>query len=315
MAGRELAISRARMVKRVLLDYGAPEVSIEVVEGRPFSGDRWNALRPVSVFSHHIVSRPTPSNPTPGLNLVTVGTSDLGGPLCNGTAGVDLVYRIKCLGLANHPGFGGPLTVSGPLGSFTIPRDNARPYAWGTEYEGGINESDWDEVYTNRRTGISMSFREFMGRCNAGLTHAIWLINDMGKTPEVGMDFSGYHAEHLTWAPDRKIDRLNYTTRSGRAEVRRYTDAAIKEDDVQLDDDIYRSKDKEVSVRSVLRRMDIYLSNIGANRKKTRNLIRQARSNANDAATVEEVRELLLRVVDAVEEALDAEEEAVPTEE
>lgn len=230
------ALRRAKIVKRCLLEAGVPEVSIELLNGRPTSGDSWNACRPVTVFSHHIASKPTPANPTPGLSLVKRGRSDLPGPLANGTAGVDLVYRIICMGMANHPGTGGPLTVRGPMGTFTIPRDVARPYAWGTEFEGGFTDAVWDRVYTNRRTGKSMTFREFMGRVNSGLTRAIWLINGHGRNPgEAGQhDLSGYHGEHKTWAPGRKPDRLHYTTSTGRAEIRKYTEKP--EDDVSAKD-------------------------------------------------------------------------------
>jgi len=233
--GRTEAVRRAQIVKRCLLEAGVPEVSIELLDGRPGTGDTWNLCRPYSVISHHIASNPTPTNPTPGLSLVKRGRSDLPGPLANGTAGVDLVYRIICMGMANHPGEGGPWTVSGPMGSYTIPRDVARPYAWGTEFEGGFSDAVWDRTYTNARTGKSMTFREFMGRVNAGLTRAIWLINGKGKDPGAAgeRDLSGYHGEHKTWAPGRKPDRLNYSTDSGRAEVRKYNDGG---DDVSAKD-------------------------------------------------------------------------------
>lgn len=221
MIGREEAVHRAQILRGMLLKHGVPEVSIELQIGRPSAGDDWNACRPLAVFSHHIASKPTQENPTPGLALVKLGRSDLSGPLCNGTAGVDLVYRIICMGLANHPGFGGPLTVRGPLGTFTIPKDVARPFAWGTEYEGGFDDATWDKEYENRRTGRRMTFREFMARANAGLVEGIWAINGRGKRPSAAMDLSGYHAEHKTWAPDRKPDRLGYTTERGIDEIRK----------------------------------------------------------------------------------------------
>ena len=223
------ALGRARIMERILLDHGVPEVRVALVEGRP-SADRWNDCRPVGLLSHHIASHPTPDDPTPGLWLVTHGRADLGGPLANGTAGVDLVYRILTMGLANHPGYGGPWTVDGPCGAYTIPADVGRPYLWGTEYEGGYDDATWDRVYTHS-SGVRMSFREFMGRVNAGLAEAIWEINGHGKTPPPGADLSGYHGEHSTWAPDRKIDRRGYTTASGRAEIRTY-----QEDDVAAED-------------------------------------------------------------------------------
>jgi len=220
----ETAMHRAQLLRGVLLKHGVPEVSIELQVGRPSGGDDWNACKPVAVFSHHIASRPSKDNPVPGLSLVKRGRSDLPGPLCNGTAGVDLVYRITCMGLANHPGFGGPLTVRGPMGSFTIPKDLARPFAWGTEYEGGFDDEVWDRTYENRRTGVTMSFREFMARSNAALVEGIWLINGRGRRPAARMDLSGYHGEHKTWAPGRKPDRHNYTTERGQEEIRKIND-------------------------------------------------------------------------------------------
>jgi hypothetical protein len=237
VSGRETALIRAKRVRAVLLDHGVPEVTVGgLLPGRPGPGDVWNGLDPVGLLSHHIASHPTPENPVPGLALVRNGRSDLPGPLANGTAGVDLVYRIITLGWANHPGFGGPLTVRGPLGAFTVPRDNGRPYLWGTEYEGGFSEAVWDRTYTNKRTGKKMTFREFMGRVNAGLAEAIWLpgISSRGRKPLPGMDLSGYHGEHKTWAPTRKIDRLGYTTESGRAEIRRFN--TVEDDMFQQDD-------------------------------------------------------------------------------
>ncbi len=231
--GRTLAIERAQILRGFILEAGAPEVSIEIQDGRPASGDTYNACRPVAGTSHHIASRPTVANPTPGLALVKGGRSDLGPPLANGTAGMDLVYRILCMGYANHPGFGGPLTVTGPCGTYVIPKDNGRAYLWGTEYEGGYDEAVWDATYTNKRTGKSMTYREFMGRCNAGIVRGIWAINGHGRTPAAGVDLSGYQTEHKTWAPGRKPDRLGYTTESGRDEVRQY---ANQEDEVSAAD-------------------------------------------------------------------------------
>lgn len=227
MTGYNTALAKARVIRDCLIRHGVPEVSIQLVEGRPSVGDRWNSGRFVSVTSHHIASYPTVKNPTPGQRIVARGRPGLDGPLANGTAGVDLVFRILTLGYANHPGLGGPLTVSGPLGSYRIPKDNARAYAFGIEYEGGFDDATWNKTYTNKRTGKSMTFREFMGRCNAGMVEAIWLINGMGKHPTPGMDLSGYHMEHKTWAPTRKVDRRNYTTSSGRAEIKKYNTAPL----------------------------------------------------------------------------------------
>lgn len=238
--GYGLAVERAQRIRAIMLAFGVPEVSIEIQAGRPSGGDIYNSLNPVSVISHHIASMPSASNPTPGLSLVKRGRSDLPGPLANGTAGMDLVYRILTLGWANHPGYGGPWTVRSPLGSFTIPKDNARPYAWGTEYEGGYTNAVWDATYTNKRTGARMTYREFMGRCNAALTYAIWQegISSRGKARLItpGLDLSGCHGEHKSWAPSRKPDRKDYSTESGRNELRPfYTRTIYKQ---QEDDDV-----------------------------------------------------------------------------
>lgn len=224
---RTLAMRRARTMREALLDHGVPQVSIEIVQGRPGPTSRWVGLQPVAVMSHHIASYPTPANPTPGLSLVKVGRSDLDGPLCNGTAGVDLVYRIICMGWANHSGEGGPWVVRGPVGSYQIPYNQGRPYIWGTEYEGGFTDEVWDRVYQNPKTKQKMDFREFMGRSNAGLVEGIWSINGKGKTPTSGMDLSTYHGEHgKPWAEGRKPDRRGYVAdvSIGRREIRRFAD-------------------------------------------------------------------------------------------
>lgn len=202
---RTEALARASVLRESLLDHGVRKVSIELQQGRPGTpNDQWWDDRFVMEMSHHTVSRPS-QGLTPCLALVKRGRSDVPGPLCNGYGGYDLVYRIICMGWANHPGAGGPLTIAG----FRIPMDTARPYAWGTEYEGGL------EPWTD-------SFREFMGRSNAGILD--WL----GRPVDA-------HGEHKTWAPDRKIDRLGYTTTSGRAEVAHWVDATTPAPDDEED--------------------------------------------------------------------------------
>lgn len=300
MSGPQTALKRARMIREVLLDHGVPEVKIDLRRGRPTSGDRWNALDPVGVMSHHIASHPTASNPTPGLSVVKNGRPGLGGPLANGTAGVDLVYRIICLGLANHPGTGGPIVLRGPLGNYRIPANVGRPYWWGTEYEGGYSDAVWDRRYTNRRTGKSMTFREFMGRANAGLVEAIWLpgISSRGKYRQIspGMDLSGYHGEHLTWAPGRKIDRRNYTTASGRAEIRRHH---TEEDDMPAPRD-WTKKDWNAFKDNV--GDGVWKYTIPATGDPAQKVLRQAR---NALRVTKNVRAIIRREFNATEEQLD----------
>lgn len=318
-SGKALAIQRAKIMKGALILHGVPEVSIEVQEGRPTYGDAWNAVKPVGATSHHIASRPTEKSPTPGLSLIKHGRSDLPGPLANGTAGVDLVYRIVCMGYANHSGYGGPMTLSGPLGTYTVPKDLGRPYLWGTEYEGGYDDAVWDRVYTNKRTGVSMTFREFMGRCNAGLTYGIWLINGLGKRPELGEDYSGYQHEHKTWAPGRKPDRLNYTTSSGRAEARAFYQ---QEDDMPTPEDLWghkietKGKDDEKKMMPAEVMLSQTHNRAKASREAASASLRQAQKNSNAIKKIaESLEDLAPGVAQEVVEALgEMEQDAEPCE-
>jgi hypothetical protein len=201
---RENALPEARALRGALLRAEVPEVSIEVMEGRPAGGDRWNNQFVVTDTAHHTASRYSRDNLTPCLSLVKKGrggSKPLPGPLCNGYGGWDLCARIITLGYANHPGQGGPLTV--PSGvkkppSYTIPKDSGRKYMFGWEFEGGIREADWDLMLTNPRNGVKMTMREFMARCLNG-------TQDQYNLP------LGAHTEHKTWAPTRKVDRAGYT--------------------------------------------------------------------------------------------------------
>jgi hypothetical protein len=201
------ALARAYSLKTALLDHGVEQVSIEIQTGRPGTPHGlWYDTRFIGALMHHTVSLPSQGD-TPCLWLIKNGRSDLPGPLANGYLGYDRVARIICLGWANHPGEGGPLTF--PKG--TIPRDNGRPYLFGWECEGGI-EPWTDEMHTA------------MARCAAGTLD--WL----------GVDTRS-QGEHKTWAPIRKVDRLNYTTDSGRAMTLKHWNDGEEEDDMFTDAD------------------------------------------------------------------------------
>ncbi len=117
---------------------------------------------------------------------------------CNGYGGFDLVARIITMGRANHPGTGGPWSVPG---WGTVPVNNGRPYIFGWEFEGGIVA--WTDA-----------MHDFMARCGAGTLD--WLGTLPGNPGPAPLECWG---EHLTWAPGRKIDRLGYTTASGRQRI------------------------------------------------------------------------------------------------
>jgi hypothetical protein len=209
---RESAMKEAKQLKSALLKAGVPQVSIEIVQGRPSDYGTWNAQFVVSDFAHHTVSRYSSANKTPCLALIKKGRSDLPGPLANGYGGFDLVARIITLGYANHPGAGGPLVVPSGVAkpkTYTIPKDSARRYAFGWEFEGGLDAADWNRVYTNAKTGKKMNFHEFMARCLNG-------TQDMYDLP------LGAHAEHKTWAPTRKPDRMGYSKDSAIKKMKKY---------------------------------------------------------------------------------------------
>jgi hypothetical protein len=220
-----MSLSSARVkaaeLKVCYLDHGVPEVSIELQAGRPNIYDEYDAMMVVAKTSHHTVSAYRPTSLTPVLALCKKGRSDVPGPLCNTYGGWDLTLRILTFGYANHPGAGGPYRV--PRiggGTYTIPLDSARRYAWGTEFEGGIREADWDLMLRNPRgRGKPMTFREFMGRVNAAD------LDYFGVHPDA-------HMEHRHWTEGRpkvrsprKVDRIGYVTLAeGKAELLRYAD-------------------------------------------------------------------------------------------
>jgi hypothetical protein len=188
----DAAQAAARRLRDALHDHGVQEVSIELMPGRPVdAGSRWLNTQFIGEMSHH-TGGPA-SGLTPSLALCKRGRSTIPGPLCNGFGGRDFVYRIITMGLANHAGKGGPLTV----GRFRIPVDSARPFLWGTEWEHpGVRPHKWSD-----------EMREFTARSNAGILD--WLGQPLT-----------HHVEHSTWAVGRKIDRLGYSKTSGQDEIR-----------------------------------------------------------------------------------------------
>jgi hypothetical protein len=198
------ARAEAADLKALMTKHGV-RCSIELQVGRPnISGSDWFTRKVVSM-NHHTAGPETGLTPT--LALVKRGRSDLPGPLANGYGGRDHVYRIITMGLANHPGEGGPLTVAG----FTIPKDSARISCWGTEWE--HNGTDpWPP-----------DMRDFMTRSNAALLE--WM--DRPALASV---------EHKTWAPTRKIDRNRYSQdgTTGQVDVRTYLESL--EDDMTPDE-------------------------------------------------------------------------------
>jgi hypothetical protein len=199
-------MAAAQELATALRDFGM-KVSIEL---RTDAQGSWRVCDFVRNLQHHTVSRPS-NGMTPCLSLVKYGRSDLSGPLANGYLGYDGIARIITMGYANHPGLGGPWSVAG---HGTVPRDNGRPYIFGWEHEGGYPES-W--------TGPYEKMHDWMARCGAAVLQ--WR--------GLPLTCSG---EHKTWAGARKIDRLNYTTESGRdaiAVVQRTPEDDVTDQDKQ----------------------------------------------------------------------------------
>lgn len=193
------ALARAQELKTALHDFGVTQVSIELLPGRPTtSADVWLNPHFFCTFGHHTAipkSYRDAGKLTPSLAICKTGRVDVPGPLCQGYLGFDRVARILTLGLANHPGAGGPLTVAGR----TIPKDGARPYGFGWEMEGG--DYDWLDWQ-----------HDLMARC-------------LGATQQFLGSPSEAHAEHRTWT-SRKIDRFGYTAATAIAAITAVQNAA-----------------------------------------------------------------------------------------
>lgn len=202
MATRDYAwaLAQAQRLRHHLNRWGVP-VSIELQKGA--GGGHWAVDTFRGVMNHHIVSSRA-SGPTPGLNIIKRGraagknVTAVPGPLANWYLGFDGVVRIITMGLANHPGAGGPFTIDG----WTIPRDNGRYYLFGGEIEGGLRESDWPP-----------EFHRLMARIDCAIVDWLRELRGGGVTDDAVL-------EHSSWTT-RKIDRLGYDRwrRRTRAEI------------------------------------------------------------------------------------------------
>lgn len=185
----ERCLTDARELKEAMLDWGV-KCSIELQAGR--GTDPWASVRKYLRMHHHTVSRPS-MGLTPVLGVCKKGRPGIPPPLCNGYGGYDMVYRIICMGLANHPGEGGPVTIDG----VHIPANSARGPTWGTEWEGGLDP--WPDF-----------MMEFMGLADNAL--AQWSGRPLTS-----------QLEHSTWT-DRKIDRLLFDRARGIRLTTQYKD-------------------------------------------------------------------------------------------
>lgn len=186
------AIAEAKRLQAIVQSKGV-KCTIELKVGRPWSGDDWYSEKEV-LMNHHTAG--PSSGLTPSYAVCRNGRPGVPGPLCNGYGGRDKVFRIVTMGLANHPGAGGPLTVAG----VTLPKDSARIASFGIEWE------------HNGTSAWPADMKEFMGKVGAAVLE--W----MGRPLTASI-------EHKTWAPSRKIDRNTFTASTGQALIRPYLGA------------------------------------------------------------------------------------------
>lgn len=215
---REQAYRDAEALKKHIEGVGVP-CSIELRSGR--GADPWASIRKSLRMHHHTASwyKGPKGNLTPTLYLCKNGRPEdnLPGPLCNGYGGYDGIYRIICMGEANHSGRGGPITIDG----VHVPRDSARKPTWGTEWEGGYQ--DWEDINIPRYPDGML---EFMGRVDVALAH--WSGRPLTS-----------QLEHSTWT-SRKIDRKNFTREKGIALTTKWSKASPEpgpEPEPTLEDD------------------------------------------------------------------------------
>lgn len=188
----------AAQILKGYLEKRGVRVSIELQVGARAQYGWYNPMH-FAELSHHTATRRTMGS-TPALRVVKQGRVDVPGPLANGYMGFDLVYRIITMGVANHSGKGGPMV----FGSRVIPKDLGAYYLWGTEYEGGLDINDF-----------TPSYRRMMGLANAGICEYLAARNSFFTNDPYAL-----HAEHSSWAPLRKIDRLGYNRSKGIDEIK-----------------------------------------------------------------------------------------------
>jgi hypothetical protein len=205
-----VALTEAKRLQAAMGRWEVP-CSIELQAGR--GSDPWGVYKKYHRMWHHTVSTyRVGGSLTPVLWLVKVGRPDVIGPLCNGYIGYDRVFRIICMGEANHPGLGGPITIDG----VRIPLNSARRPTFGIEVEGGLQT--WEEI---DRLGPDML--QVMGRADCAL--AEWSNRPLTS-----------QMEHKTWAPTRKVDRKDFDAARVRGIALTRKWHAIEEDDMPLTD-------------------------------------------------------------------------------
>lgn len=87
-------------------------------------------LNPIGVLWHHTAAPSSASNPSPALNVVINGRSDLPGPLCHALVDYHGVFHLVSANYANHAG---TARASGPIPAGS---GNAMLIGWEIDYAG-----------------------------------------------------------------------------------------------------------------------------------------------------------------------------------
>lgn len=146
---------------------------VKVKKVRGWKGRGSPTFQPRRMLNHHTAS-PRTSGPAPCVNLVTIGRSDLPGPLCNFLLGRDGTVYFVAAGRANHAGLGGPKRG--------IPKDSGNAYMLGTEWENdGIGEP-YPEKQT--RAGVILNavcLRRMKQSAWGQFEHRIWTTRKIDR--------------------------------------------------------------------------------------------------------------------------------------
>lgn len=150
--------------------------------GRPYD------FFPRAIICHHTASGAESGN-FASETIVSLGRSDLPGPLCQFLLGRDGTVKMIAAGYANHAGYGGP--KSG------LPQDMGNTYAYGIEAENNGVGEPWSKAQLNAYYRLCAALLDWMG------------TKDVSRV--IG---------HKEWAPGRKIDPAGIDMNKFREQVR-----------------------------------------------------------------------------------------------
>jgi hypothetical protein len=168
-------------MRALWLPDGLREFGVHFVETSGWKTRGADTFEPKVVIAHHDAI-PGPAS-APGVHMVTVGRSDLAGPLCQVYLGRDGTAYIIASGRANHAGTGGWKGIQGNTNALGIEAAN-----------NGLGEP-WPQVQLEAYYRIVACMLKHIGRD------------------------ASFACGHKEWAPTRKIDPKGIDMNQFRAEV------------------------------------------------------------------------------------------------